>query len=166
MATIYLGSQQRITVKFTTITTAVTNRNTATTTTGSSNLASYRLPYKQTSGTIMGTIVWIGTATPKSYSLQSNSYSDKLATPQIVTFAAGTGGISLPNKDRRVVYKVVGVVGALVDKNGTLLDTETLTSSKTIGGITFPAGTILPKYYGVGTTYTITVNQDGSLTVA
>ena len=62
---------------------------------------------------------------------------------------------------------MVGLVGALVDKNGTLLDTETLTTSKVIGGITFPAGTILPKYYGVGTTtYTITVNQDGSLTVA
>ena len=161
VATIYLGSQERITVNFTTTTTKVTNQNTATTTTGSGKLATYRLPYKQTSGTVMGTIVWIGTATPKDA-----GGNNKLSTAQIVTFSAGTGGIALPDKGRKVVYKLVGVVGALVDKNGTLLDTETLTTSKSIGGITFPAGTILPRYYGVGTTYTITVNLDGSLTVA
>ena len=165
IATIYLGSQQRITANFT----LKSSKTTSTTIPGytSGNIANFRLPYKQSGQTVNGTIVWIGTAVPKDY-----EGNNKLTKAQIVTFSAGTpllsgsvNSIALPDKGRKVVYTLTAVVGALVDKNGTLLDTETLTTSRTINGITFPAGTILPKYTGVGSKYTITVNQNGTVNV-
>ena len=104
------------------------------------------------------TCVWFGYA-----QLTVNGKTIK----QAITFSAGDGSaVKLKGYNRAVTYILVGAVGAVVDKNGTLLDTKTLTSTFTISsGYTLPAGTIIPNYASLTTRYRVQVTAAGGVTV-
>ena len=156
-ATIYFGSQQRVRVKYTLANT--TPSGSFALSTGSYNLNTFSMP-TQTGTT--ATCVWFGYA-----ELTVNGKTVK----QAVTFSAGDGSaVKLKGFGRAVTYYLVGAVGAVVDKNGTLLDTRTLTSTFQIKtgntGYTLSAGTIIPNYSSLTTSYRVAVTAAGGVTVS
>ena len=153
-ATIYFGSQQRVRVQYTLANTTPSGSFALSTASGQ-NLNSFSMPTQ--SGTT-ATCVWFGYA-----ELTVNGKTIK----QAITFSAGDGSaVKLKGYGREVKYYLVGAVGAVVDKNGTLLDTKTLTSPFTLkSGYTLPVGTIIPNYASITTCYRVTVTAAGGVTV-
>ena len=154
-ATIYFGSQQRVRVRYTLADVNPSGATFSLSTGSSYNLNTFSMPTQSGSATC----VWFGYA-----QLTVNGKTIK----QAVTFSAGDGSaVKLKGYDRDVTYYLRGAIGAVVDKNGTLLDTQTLTSDYVLySSYKLTKGTIIPRYVSRTACYSVTVTAAGSITVS